>query len=230
MVDRRPAGLARRIGAGPGFGDEGGGGQAGGADAPFELRPQFLRRAVGDGRFPFFVGSLAFPFSWFLFLVARLGDSSPSARRRPGVQGGLRSPPWSMGVRRESRNLPRGRSRRRNAGRGPGRESPGRGLQGGAIIPLLDGSRESRSLPVSRCNGDPVAFSREGLDARQRLKRPVDQSLGETLRKGAGEPRDCPGGCAGDGKSPRKVWRGITAHTLYVFLMSGPPPVSIMPG
>ena len=37
------------------------------------------------------------------------------------------------------------------------------------------------------------------------LKRPVDQSLGETLRKGAGEPRDCPGGCAGDGKSPRKV-------------------------
>jgi hypothetical protein len=61
-----------------------------------------------------------------------------------------------------------------------------------------------------------VALSRDGLDARQR-QRPADQSLGDSAPKSAAEPRDWPGGSAGDGKSPRKVWRGITAHTLYVF-------------
>src|SRR5262249_2302746 len=48
-------------------------------------------------------------------------------------------------------------------------------------------------------------------------ERPAEQSLGETLIKERASPRDCPGGSAGDGKSPRKVWRGTTAHTLYVF-------------
>src|SRR6266851_904690 len=62
-------------------------------------------------------------------------------RRRPGVQGGLRpasvdgypegepkSPSWS-------KPMPKHRSWSRA-------RKPGRGLQGGAIIPLLDGSRE----------------------------------------------------------------------------------------
>ncbi len=130
MLDGRPAGLARRIGAEDGFGDEGGGGQAGSVNAPFELRPQFLGRAVGDGRFPFVVvfrrhgpsaGSCSLSFA------STLPRRSPGAA--PGVQGALK-PARSMGVRRESRNLPPGRSRRRNAGRGPGRESPVAGCKG----------------------------------------------------------------------------------------------------
>jgi hypothetical protein len=39
MLDRGPAGLARRLGAEDGFGDKGGGGQAGSVNAPLELRP-----------------------------------------------------------------------------------------------------------------------------------------------------------------------------------------------
>src|SRR5947208_212813 len=60
----------------------------------------------------------------------------------PLVQAAYR-PPWSMGVRKGEPTSPSGRRRCRNTGRGPGRESPGRGLQGGATTPLLDGSRES---------------------------------------------------------------------------------------
>ena len=46
MLDGGAAGPARRIGAGPGFGDEGGGGEAGCEHAPFEFRPQLFGRAV----------------------------------------------------------------------------------------------------------------------------------------------------------------------------------------
>ena len=98
-----------------------------------------------------------------------------TATPRRGSRGACR-PPWSMGVRKGEPTSPSGRSRRRNAGRGPGRESPGRGLQGGATAPLLDGSRESRSLPVSRCNGDHVASAGTGsmpVSASGRLNNPL---------------------------------------------------------
>ena len=178
MLDGRPAGLARRIAAEDGFGDEGGGGQAGGVDARVELRPQLLGRTVGDGRFAFFVVFRRHaPLKLAIAGLCRSPRRFLAAPRAPpgGSRGALR-PPRSMGVRKGEPKSPSGRSRRRNAGRGPGRESPGRGLQGGATVPLLDGSRESRSLPVSRCNGDTVALSREGsmpVSASVRLNNPL---------------------------------------------------------
>src|SRR5271170_7665866 len=86
----------------------------------------------------------------------------------PGVQGGLKARPVDGCPEGEPKSPSRSKPapKRRSWSRA---RKPGRGLQGGATIPLLDGSRESRSLPVSRCNGDPVALSRDGLDARQRL-------------------------------------------------------------
>ena len=72
----------------------------------------------------------AWSFSWFLVFVVRLDASSPFLPAPPGGSRGALKPARSMGVRRENRNLPSGRSRRRNAGRGPGRESPVAGCKG----------------------------------------------------------------------------------------------------
>ena len=61
------------------------------------------------------------------------------------------------------------------------------------------------------------------VSASGRLNNP----LARRSSKSGLSPRDCPGGSAGDGKSPRKVRRGTTAHTLYV-LNGDVPPYSIM--
>ena len=188
MLDRGAAGPARRIAAENGFGDKGGGGEAGGEDALVGTPPATL--SAGGRR-------------WALRACCRpapacsvpsgdrdpaLASSVPRRRRRAatGGPGGLDRPPWSMGVRKGEPTSPSGRSRRRNAGRGPGRESPGRGLQGGATAPCSMGPGRAEVSLVAmqrrlRC------VSRDGLDARQR-KRPAEQSLGETLLKRADEP------------------------------------------
>src|SRR5262249_33278410 len=91
--------------------------------------------------------------------------------------------------------------------------SPARWVRGEPKSPCVAMQRRSRCV------------SRDGLDARQR-KRPAEQSLGETLPR-SGRALGIPGGSAGDGKPPRKVWRGTTAHPSYV-LNGDAPPYSIM--
>ena len=129
--------------------------------------------------------------------------SSPFTPAPPGGPGGLTRPPWSMGVRRESRHLPPGRSRRRNAGRGPGRESPGRGLQGGATMPLARWVQGEPKSPWSRCNGDDVASAGTG-SMPVSVKRPADQSLGDSAPKGGVSLGIALGGPRGMGNPPAR--------------------------
>src|SRR5262249_54189465 len=92
MLDRGAAGPARRIAAENRFGNEGGNGEAGRADALVEFRPQLFRRAVGDRRFAFYL-------VLFRHSPSQTGDRAPAVastvpryRRHaapPGVQGGL---------------------------------------------------------------------------------------------------------------------------------------------
>ncbi len=130
-----------------------------------------------------------------------------------------------MGVRRESRHLPPGRSRRRNAGRDPGRESPGRGSQGGAICPPARWVQGEPKSPWSRCNGDVVASAGTG-SMPVSVKRPADQSLGESVQR-AHEPRDSLGGPRGMWKSPRKV-SAVLPRTPCTLLNNGTPPYFII--
>ena len=116
----------------------------------FEFRPQFFRRAVGDGRFAFVVVLLRHaPSSWRsairpsprLFLAA----TAPAAPRQ-GVQGGLPPalvdgcPEGRADISLRSKPAPKRRSWSRT------RKSWSR-VARGCDRPLLDGSRESRSLP-----------------------------------------------------------------------------------
>ena len=219
MLDRRPAGPARRIAAENAFGDEGGGGEAGGKDALVEFRPQLFRRAIGDGRFALLVVLLRHTPSQAGDRDAchRLVCSSPSPLRRrhapPGVQGACR-PPWSMGVRRESRHLPPVEA---------GAETPVVVQDAKVLVAGCKGVRppparwvqgEPKS-PWSRCNGDHVASAGTGsmpVSASARLINPLARrSSKERL-----SPRDCPGGSAGDGQSPRKV-RAVLPRTPCTF-------------
>ncbi len=138
-----------------------------------------------------------------------LAASAP--RQAPGVQG-AQPPALVDGCPEGEPTSPSGRSRCRNTGRGPGRESPGRGLQGGATAPLLDGSRESRSLPgrdatARRC------VSRDGLDARQRQRR-LNNPLARRSSKSGRALGIALGGPRGMGNPPARWARYYRAHLV----------------
>lgn len=129
----------------------------------------------------------------------RRNSSPPPHAHRPARGPGPR-PPRSMGDRGRVEVSP---------GRGPGRASPGRGVQGGAKAPLADGSRES-GISLAVMHRRTGALAGRGSMPRSGQF----QSLAETVPNARTRLRDCRGGSAGDGTSPRQGARGITTHTL----------------
>ena len=207
MLDRRAAGPARRIAAENGFGDEGGGGEAGSKDALVEFRPQLFRRAVGDGRFALFVVLLRHTPSQAGDRDPALASSLPRRRRSPpprpaGGPGGLAARPGRWVSGRESRHLPPVEAGAETpvvvqdakvlvAGCKGARPPPARWVQGEPKSPCVAMQRRSRCV------------SRDGLDARQR-QRPAEQSLGETLPKSGRALGIALGGPRGMGNPPAR--------------------------
>ena len=142
------------------------------------------------------------------------GDGAPalaslvprrSRPRRPGVQGGCQRPLLVDGCPEgeptspsRSKPAPKRRSWSRT------RKSWSRVARGRDLPPARWVQGEPKS-PWSRCNGDVRCAQPGRARCPSALKRPADQSLGDSAPKERHEPRDFPGGSAGDGKSPRKV-------------------------
>lgn len=98
----------------------------------------------------------------------------------------------------------------------------------GSDIPLLDGSRESRSLPASRCNGEPLHSAGTGsmpVSASVRLTNPLATALpksGPSLGISLGGPR-------GMGNPPARCGAVLPRTPCSVRLLNGAvPPYSIM--
>src|SRR5205823_1069215 len=98
---------------------------------------------------------------------------------------------------------------------GPGRESPVAGCKGVRPSPCSMGPGRAEVSLRRAATAITLRSAGTGSMPVSAPPRPADQSLGDNAPQRADEPRDCTGGSAGDVKSPRKVWRGITAHTLY---------------
>ena len=102
----------------------------------------------------------------------------PPASRRPraSLAGSGAAPAPVDGFPREKRSLPCGRSRRRNAGRGSGRESPDRGSQGARIALCSMGFRGERKSPRSRGSSRREMRNDESLRSAGKGSMPVSES------------------------------------------------------
>ncbi len=96
----------------------------------------------------------------------------------------------------------------------------------GARRPLLDGSRESRSLPGRDATAITLPSAGTG-SMPVSVQRPADQSLGESAPKGRMSPRDSLGGPRGMGNPPARCG-AVLPRTPCTLLNGDVPLYSIM--
>ena len=145
---------------------------------------------------------------------ARLVCSSPPSPRRHRGSRGARSPALVDGcpegradISLRSTPAPKRRSWSRT------RKSWSRVARGRELPPARWVQGEPKS-PWSRCNGDYVASAGTG-SMPVSVKRPAEQSLGETLPKERMSPRDWPWGVRGGWEiPPQGVARYYRAHLV----------------
>ena len=114
-------------------------------DATTELVPQLCWGAVGDRGVAFLVGLLRH------VAQVRCACRPPASHDpRADLAGSGAAPAPVDGFPREKRSLPCGRSRRRNTGRGAGRESPDRGSQGARKPFVRWGWGRAEVSPIAR--------------------------------------------------------------------------------
>lgn len=200
-----------------GLGDIAADGEARPGHARMKFLPQRFGRAVGNR------GVASLPLRHAQTIAAPSRPPPRANRARMSATDGSRDAamPLVDGIAKGERNLAFARSRCRHTGRGPGRESLGRGCKGRGS-PLRDGFRESGSLPDR--DATPTCCAQPG-----RARCPQANSARLTASVGPNPPTRIrsltagpEGGTRGTGESPRKV-RVVVPRTPCTKLYSGFP-------